>query len=329
VVGIPPHALIGALLVFAAVALGTLTLVLLAQWSHERRRMRGVDEQLRRLATEGNTAAAGGSVFRDGAAQLPAWLRPLTARLPHLKDVELRLEQAALTWTVQSYILMSVGMAAALGLGALIAMSSLLYAVPAAVAGALLPHLYVQRRRNKRFQAFEEQLPEAVDLLGRAIRAGHPVSSGFKMVAEEAPDPVAGEFRRVFEEQRFGLAMEDSLLGMADRIPLIDVRIFVTAVLIQREVGGNLAEILDKLSDVIRQRFSVLRQVRTFTAQGRLSGYVLGGLPIGLGLVLFLINPDNMLRFVQAPIGKVMMMVALVLQTLGFLWIRKIIRIEV
>jgi tight adherence protein B len=329
VVGIPPHALIGALLVFAAVALGTLTLVLLAQWSHERRRMRGVDEQLRRLATEGNTAAAGGSVFRDGAAQLPAWLRPLAARLPHLKDVELRLEQAALTWTVQSYILMSVGMAAALGLGALIAMSSLLYAVPAAVAGALLPHAYVQRRRNKRFQAFEEQLPEAVDLLGRAIRAGHPVSSGFKMVAEEAPDPVAGEFRRVFEEQRFGLAMEDSLLGMADRIPLIDVRIFVTAVLIQREVGGNLAEILDKLSDVIRQRFSVLRQVRTFTAQGRLSGYILSALPIFLGTVLFVINSEDMLRFVQAPIGKVMMMVALVLQTIGFLWIRKIIRIEV
>ena len=328
-VGIPPSALLGAVLVFVAVALGTLTLVLLGEWLRERRRMRGVGEQLRKLAEEGTAAAAGASVFRSGTEQLPPWLRPLARRLPHLRDVELRLEQSALEWSVQTYVLLSAGFAAALGLGVFIATGSLMGALALAVVGALLPHFYVQHHRSKRLRAFEEQLPEAVDLLGRAIRAGHPVSSGFKMVAEEAPDPVAVEFRRVFEEQRFGLALEDSLLGMADRIPLIDVRIFVTAVLIQREVGGNLAEILDKLSVVIRQRFSVLRQLRTYTAQGRLSGMILGGLPIFLGLVLFLVNPENMIRFVQAPVGRIMMLVALVLQTLGFLWIRKIIQIEV
>lgn len=328
-VGIAPHALIGALLVFAAVALGTLTLVLLVEWLRERSRMRGVDEQLRRLATEGTITAGSAAVFRSGSAQLPAWLRPLTRRLPNFKDVELRLEQAAITWSVQTYALMSVGFAAAVGLGALIATGNMLLAIAAAVGGGLLPHFYVQHRRTKRLQAFEEQLPEAVDLLGRAIRAGHPVSAGFKMVSEEAPEPVSVEFRRVFEEQRFGLAMEDSLLGMADRIPLIDVRIFVTAVLIQREVGGNLAEILDKLSYVIRQRFSVLRQLRTYTAQGRMSGYILASLPIFLGLVLFVINPENMIRFVQAPLGRILMLVALALQTAGFLWIRKIIQIEV
>lgn len=327
-VGIPPHALAGALLVFAAVALGTLTLVLLAEWLRERARMRGVDEQLRRLATEGSAAAGAASVFRAGE-QLPRWLQPLARRLPHLKDVELRLEQAAVDWSVQTYVLLSVGFAVALGLGTFIATGSLLLGLPLAVAGGLGPHLYVQHRRTRRLQAFEEQLPEAVDLLGRAIRAGHPVSAGFKMVAEETPDPVAVEFRRVFEEQRFGLAMEDSLLGMADRIPLVDVRIFVTAVLIQREVGGNLAEILDKLSYVIRQRFSIMRQLRTYTAQGRMSGYILAALPIFLGLVLFVINPENMIRFIDAPLGRVLMLVALVMQTLGFLWIRKIIQIEV
>jgi tight adherence protein B len=328
-VGIPPNALFGATLVFIAVALGTLTLVLFGEWLRERSRLRGVGEQLRKLAEEGTAAAAGASVFRSGAEQLPPWLRPLASRLPHLRDVELRLEQAAVEWSVQTYVLLSVGFAAALGLGTLIATGSLLMGIALAVPGGLLPYFHVQHRRSKRLRAFEEQLPEAVDLLGRAIRAGHPVSAGFKMVAEEAPDPVAVEFRRVFEEQRFGLAMEDSLLGMADRIPLIDVRIFVTAVLIQREVGGNLAELLDKLSHVIRQRFSVLRQLRTYTAQGRMSGYILGGLPIFLGLVLFVVNPENMIRFVQAPVGRVMMLVALVLQTLGFLWIRKIIQIEV
>lgn len=326
-VGIPPHALMGAALVFAAVALGTLALVLGVEWLRERGRMRGVDAQLRRLATEG-TAAAGAAVFRSGG-QVPAWLRPLARRFPHIRDVELRLEQAAVDWSVQSYVLLSVGFAAALGLGALIATGTLLFAVPAAAAGGLCPHYYVQHRRSRRLQAFEEQLPEAVDLLGRAIRAGHPVSAGFKMVAEETPDPIAVEFRRVFEEQRFGLAMEDSLLGMADRIPLIDVRIFVTAVLIQREVGGNLAEILDKLSHVIRQRFSVLRQLRTYTAQGRLSGYILAALPLFLGLVLFIVNPENMIRFVNAPLGRVLMVAALVMQTLGFLWIRKVVQIEV
>jgi tight adherence protein B len=204
-----------------------------------------------------------------------------------------------------------------------------LFGLLGVLAGAATPYLYVRHKRTRRMRGFEEQLPEAIDLLGRALRAGHPLSAGLKMVGEESPEPIAGEFRRVFEEQRFGLAFEDSLLGMADRIPLVDVRIFVTAVLIQREVGGNLAEILDKLADVIRQRFSIMRQLRTFTAQGRMSGYILGGLPVFLGLVLLLINRDNMIAFLTHPLGKMMMTVAVVMQTVGYLWIQKIVKIDV
>lgn len=326
----PMGAWVTAALAFASVVLGTLSVAVFIEWLRERGRRRGVDEQLRRLSEEGMAVATGGSpLFRKDRESGPTWARTLSDRIPHLKDTELRIEQAALNWSVQTYLLLTAGFALALGVGALIATRSVLLALCAAVVGAFLPTLYLKRQRTKRLHAFEEQLPEAVDLLGRAIRAGHPISAGFKMVSEEAPEPVAGEFRRVFEEQRFGLAFTDSLLGMADRIPLVDVRIFTTAVLIQREVGGNLAEILDKLAEVIRQRFSILRQLRTYTAQGRMSGYILASLPIFLGLVLFLINPENMRNFIHAPLGRILILVALVCQTIGFLWIRKIIQIEI
>lgn len=326
-VGLPAGTYIAAVLVFIAVALGTVSLSVGWEWLRERRRRAGVSKQLEKLATEGMPGASGPALFRgeEGRGRLGRF----TERLPHLHDINTLMEQAAISWSPQTFLLLSGGFAVALGVGVLIATRGWLLALIGAAVGAYLPRLYVGHRRTKRMHAFEEQLPEAVDLLGRAIRAGHPISAGFKMVSEEAPEPIASEFRRIFEEQRFGLSFDDSMLGMADRVPLIDVRIFATAVLIQREVGGNLAEILDKLSDVIRQRFSILRQLRVYTAQGRLSGYILAGLPVFLGLVLFMINRENMIAFVNAPLGKMLMTVAVVLQILGFLWMRKIIKIEV
>jgi tight adherence protein B len=161
------------------------------------------------------------------------------------------------------------------------------------------------------------------------LRAGHPLSSGFKMAADDGPDPVAGEFRRVFEEQRFGMPLQDSLLAMADRINLVDVRILVTAILIQREVGGNLAEILDNLSAVVRARFTIRRQIRVYTAQGRMTGYLLAALPLILFTLLYAINGQYMSILFTDPIGKVLVTVAIVMQLIGFLWIRKIIKIEI
>jgi tight adherence protein B len=149
------------------------------------------------------------------------------------------------------------------------------------------------------------------------------------MVGEESPEPLAGEFRRVFEEQKFGLAIEDSLLALADRIDLVDMRIFVTALLIQREVGGNLAEILDKISYTIRERFTIQRQVRVYTAQGRFTGYLLAVLPIGVGFLIFLLNQEYMMILFQNPTGKLMITLAVILQIIGFFVIRKIIHIEV
>jgi tight adherence protein B len=165
--------------------------------------------------------------------------------------------------------------------------------------------------------------------MGRAIRAGHPLSSGLKMVADEAAEPISGEFRRIFEEQRFGMPFDDTMLGLADRVPMVDTRILVTAILIQREVGGNLAEVLDKIASVIRERFQIRRQLRTYTAQGRMSGYVLGGLPIAVGFALFAINPDYIGTLFREPIGHLMLGAAAVLQVTGYMWIRKITNIEI
>ena len=210
-----------------------------------------------------------------------------------------------------------------------VASHSLLLAVPAGMIGGAIPEVWLRGRRRKRVRKFEEQFPEAIDLLGRAIRAGHPLSAGIGMVAEESPEPIASEFRQAFEEQRFGLPFDDALLGLADRNDLMDVRIFVSAVLIQREVGGNLAEVLDKIAQTVRARFTILRQLRVFTAQGRLSGYVLGAMPIVVAGGIFALNPEYASKLITEPVGRMMVVAALVMQIIGYLWIRRIVDIEI
>ncbi len=328
-VGIPVSILVPALIAFLTVALGTISLVLLWEWFQEQQRKRHMVDQLRSLANEPTEGSAAGSpVFRSAVFQ-SAWLRPIISRVPQLRDAEFILQQAGLSWTLQTLLLLSVGAAVGLGSMALIATRSVWVGLVVTVLGAMLPNLYVRRRRTKRLNAFEEFLPESIDLVGRALRAGHPLSSGFKMAADDGPEPVAGEFRRVFEEQRFGLPLQDSLLGMADRVNLVDVRILVTAILIQREVGGNLAEILDNLAAVVRARFTIRRQIRVYTAQGRMTGYLLSALPLILFALLYTINAQYMSILFTDPVGKILVVVALSMQFIGFLWIRKIIKIEI
>jgi tight adherence protein B len=326
-VGIPGNILLPALIAFITVALGTISVVLLLEWLQEQKRKREMVDQLRSLANE-PVDRLGSPVFRSAVFQSP-WLRPIIARIPQFRDAELILQQAGITWTLQTLLLLSLGTAIGLGLMVLILSRSLPVGLVATVVGAMLPSMYVRHRRTKRFNAFEELLPEAIDLVGRALRAGHPLSAGFKMAADDGPEPVASEFRRVFEEQRFGLPVQDSLLSLADRVNLVDVRILVTAILIQREVGGNLAEILDNLSTVVRARFTIRRQIRVYTAQGRMTGYLLSALPLILFALLYTINAEYMSILFTDPIGKILVVVALTMQLIGFLWIRKIIKIEI
>jgi len=195
--------------------------------------------------------------------------------------------------------------------------------------GFALPFLFLKVKRTRRLRAFEEQFPEALDLIARALKAGHAFATGLKMAADELPEPVGPEFRKTFDEQNFGLPMKDALDNLAHRIPILDVRFFVTAVLIQRETGGNLAEILENLGFVVRERFKILRQVRVYTAHGRFTGYVLLALPAVLGIALSFINPEHMNLLFRENIGHMLLGIALVMQVIGYLWIKQVIKIEV
>jgi tight adherence protein B len=198
----------------------------------------------------------------------------------------------------------------------------------ALVLGGAAPCLYVRRKKAKRILRLESQLPDAIDLIARAVRAGHPLSEGLRMAAEEASEPLASEFRVTFEEQKFGLPFEEALLGLGDRVEVVDIRILITAILVQREVGGNLSEILEQIAETMRARFNLKRQVRVYTAQGRMSGYTLAALPILVGLVVTLINPDYMQTLYREDLGRALLIGAATLQGIGFLWIRQIVDVR-
>jgi tight adherence protein B len=197
------------------------------------------------------------------------------------------------------------------------------------LAGAVLPTVFLLQRRSARMRRFEEQFPEALDLMSRALRAGHAFQSAMGMVGDELKEPVGPEFKKTFEQQNFGLPLRDALLQLSDRVPHLDVRFFVTAVLIQRETGGNLSEILDNLSHVVRERFKILRDVRTKTAHGRFTAFVLLSLPAALAVVLTMLRPEHMEPLFSERMGQTLIFTAIVMQTIGFFWIKKIIKIEV
>jgi tight adherence protein B len=195
--------------------------------------------------------------------------------------------------------------------------------------GCALPFMFLKFKRTRRLRAFEELFPEALDLIARALKAGHAFATGLKMAADELDEPVGPEFRKTFDEQNFGLPLKDALENLTYRIPILDVRFFATAVLIQRETGGNLSEILENLAHVVRERFKILRQVRVYTAHGRLTGYVLLALPAVLGIALSFINPDHMNMLFREKMGQILLMVAMVMQTIGYIWIKQVVKIEV
>ncbi len=220
------------------------------------------------------------------------------------------------------------------GLGAFVVVAdflnvNFLFAILAFIIAAVIPISVVAFQRRRRLAKFEEHFPDALDLLGRAVRAGHPFTSGLEMISKESSEPIAGEFRKTFEEQNFGLPLRDALLNMTTRVPIVDVRFFVTALMIQKETGGNLAEILDELSRVIRDRFRIYREVQVRTAQGRLTAMILIALPIGMMLILEVVNPTYLRVMFEDPLGPPMLGVAAGLQILGSLIIWKIVHIEV
>jgi len=197
-----------------------------------------------------------------------------------------------------------------------------------ALLAAPLPYSYVRFVASRRLQTIEEQLPQAVDMIAVSLRAGHAFTTGLLMVAEELPKPLGAEFRLLYDQQNYGKPITDCLRELADRVPLLDARIFVTAVLTQRETGGNLAEVLDKLAGVIRARFLVRRQVRALSAHGRITGLVLGVLPAVLAVILYIATPSHMMTMFEDPLGQKLIAAAAVLEIVGALSIRRIVHIE-
>ncbi len=239
------------------------------------------------------------------------------------------IEQSGGKSGVSTVLLSALGLGFAVAFAATALLRDAVALVPGFLVGAAIPFVLLMRKRRVRIRKFEEQFPEALDLLSRAIKAGHAFQTAMGMVAEDGAEPMGPEFRKTFEEQNFGLPLKDALNNLAVRMPLLDVRFFATAVLIQRETGGNLAEILDNLAYVVRERFKILRQVRVYTAHGRLTGYVLLALPAFLAVALMFINPEHMNTLFTERAGRMMIAATVVLQTIGYLWIRKVVTIEV
>ena len=239
------------------------------------------------------------------------------------------IEQAGVHTTPGALLLASLVMAAVVGFlfGRIVRLPFM--SAFGTLIGAVLPVVWLLHRRRSRLKRFEEQFPEALDLLSRALRAGHALQAALGMVADELPAPVGAEFKKVFDQQNFGLPLRDVLNELAERIPLLDVRFFVTAIAIQRDTGGNLAEILDNLAHVVRERFKIRRQVRVHTAHGRFTGYVLLALPAVLAIALSVINPGHMDLLFQERVGRMMLAVTIVMQSVGYFWIRQVIKIEV
>jgi tight adherence protein B len=237
--------------------------------------------------------------------------------------------QSGVKTTISAVFLMALASAAVAGLGLSMAVRAPWTLPVGASVGFVLPFFVLKVKRSRRMRAFEEQFPEALDLIARALKAGHAFATGLKMAADELPEPVGPEFRKTFDEQNFGLPLKESLENLTLRMPLLDVRFFSTAVLIQRETGGNLSEVLENLAHVVRERFKILRQVRVYTAHGRMTGYVLLALPAVLCVALSFINPDHMNLLFRERMGQMLLLTALVMQTVGYIWIRQVVKIEV
>ncbi len=254
----------------------------------------------------------------------------LLRRSERVTDLQKLLAQGGLQMRAGNFLGISAlsGVAATI-IGYVLSNRRLEVAWIALLVGFIIPYSYASFRRNKRFEKFEELFPEAIDTLARAVRAGHAFTTALEMITNEVAEPVASEFRQLYEEQKFGMPVRDALMNLTERVPLVDVKFFVTAVMLQRETGGNLAEILDNLSYVIRERFKIQRQVRVYTAQGRLTMALLMGMPPIIVVVMMTLNPSFIRPLFQDPIGHTLLVLGITLQTIGYFVIRKIIRIQV
>jgi tight adherence protein B len=277
----------------------------------------------------GAAAAVNADILKHEAYSDLPLVNTVLRRLKLAADLNTLIQQANSDWTVGRVVFGSLVLAVVGGVVVWVWLHSVLFGVLAGVAAANAPHIYLRFKRSARMRAFETVLPEAIDLLARALRAGHSLTAGIEMVAREIADPVGSEFRRVFEEQNFGLPIREALLNLAWRIPVPDLRFLVTAMLVQKETGGNLAEVLDKTGSVIRERARLVGQLRIYTAQGRMTGWILGLLPFIVFLLMNFVNPGYTHILISDPAGRKAVWIGLTLMLIGAWSIHKIVEIKV
>jgi tight adherence protein B len=309
-------------------ALGTMCLVAaVANFWRDYAGSKSLDERLGRLAGTSVQATDTPSLLRDPMGEVKdSFMDSLLPRLPSLTKL---FQQANFKMDPAKFWLMT----AAIGIGASLipALIGLPFYVPL-LTGAIAatgPILYVMHLRNKRLSKFATQLGEALELVARALRAGHSVAAAMQSVADEMPDPIASEFGRVYEEQNLGVSLDVALRNMGERIPNLDLKFFVTAVCIQRQTGGDLAEILDKIGYVIRERFKIMGMVQALTGEGRISGVVLIGLPFFLLLIMMYLSPAYVSLLWTDPRGRTMSGMGCLSMLIGAIAIRKIVNIKV
>jgi tight adherence protein B len=257
------------------------------------------------------------------------WVNRWLLRVELAPRLRTLLYQAGLKWTAGGLLLMSTSCFVIPAYLAYLRSSAVIFALLIGLLVAFAPLAFVLYKRSHRFGRIEQELPDALDLMVSALRAGHSLVAALRLVAFESPEPIGNEFRICFDEQNYGLELRTAMENLTTRVPLQDLRIVVTAILIQKESGGNLAEVLDKASYVIRERFRLRRQVRVHTAQGRLTGWILSLLPVVLGLGLYLLNPETMSILWTRPIGVKLLYTSAVMTVSGALIIRKIVNMEV
>jgi tight adherence protein B len=286
------------------------------------------EELRRRLQALGGGDNAGLSLLRKGRMSTVPFVDDLLRGMPVLERLELLLDQAQVTLTVAQLVTYS-GVAALAAVTLSVLFLPPLAAIPLALAAAVTPTFVVYGIREQRSRKLSEQLPDALEMMSRSLRAGHALSSAFKLVATEMPMPICVEFGRAFEEQNLGLSFEKAVLQMTVRAPNNqDMKIFAVSVIVQKETGGNLVEILEKIADTIRGRFRFYGKLRALTAEGKVSGIVLAVLPIGTSLVISILNPSYMAGLFNTQIGRNALLYGCISWLVGIIWLRKMGKVE-
>ncbi|VWB07965.1 type II secretion system F family protein [Burkholderia lata] len=290
---------------------------------------RRIESRIRSMSAGGNVQQERLSILKKRMLDESKPFDRLLMRVPRVHRLDLVIQQSGLDWTLPKLIVLSAVFAAFAWLALSFATLPQLAALPVALFAGWLPMMYVMRCRAKRMRKLERQLPDICDMISRALRSGHSFTSTLGMVGDEFPDPMGGEFRVTFDEVNYGVSLHDALMNLATRVPVQDLRYFVIAVLIQRETGGNLAELLDCISALIRERFKLFDKVRVLSAEGRLSAWILGLLPFGTAAVMALLNREFLSVLWEDPAGIRMVGGMLVSMLFGLFWIRRIVRIRV